>query len=465
MPEYRSAVGEIRFLGRQNDFIFPVELWLYNDADNRNNWRFVNLEQHRALWAGKPILIAYINNGQGIGDGHNQKVSTDPKTGKPAASFTGATAERIVGAISETADDIRLERRKGNTWVVAKGFLWAWYARELVDKIERDAGQGRDMSISIEALVHKSYMDGDIEVETDYLPLGVTILGDHVMPAVENAHIAMLSLDAAKFSELKIRAASYLESENAEGKPKNDKKGLRKHMRLSKQQVRDLQAKFGDDYTVLAAAQAKDNGAVTVCLMDKTGKTAVYVMQSVDETVVPERVQAVNAQVHFSAEGCDEDVVLDACDMVENMSASVADLTAKLNTATTELEKANNTISAMREAENKRRLSAAKEKATATLAAFNANRSEKVDAKILDAVNADIDAGTYTACADKDGAWTGDKAVEEKVLSLCAASVMDMDKKAAQNSKSVYAWERLASGEQDDGTVEALLARKGISTK
>ena len=62
--------------------------------------------------------------------------------------------------------------------------------------------------------------------------------------------------------------------------------------------------------------------------------------------------------------------------------------------------------------------------------------------------------------------YLGDKTVEEKVLSLCAAAVMEMDKKfaaarAAEN-KNTYVWEKLASGEADDGTVEALLARKGI---
>jgi hypothetical protein len=52
--------------------------------------------------------------------------------------------------------------------------------------------------------------------------------------------------------------------------------------------------------------------------------------------------------------------------------------------------------------------------------------------------------------------------VEEKVLSLCAAAVMEMDKASAKSAKDAYVWEKFASGEVDDGSVDALLARKGI---
>lgn len=462
MPdEYRCVNGELKLLERQGEFIFPVEIWMLNDGVNRNNWQFINLEQHRSSWAGVPILVAYTNGGKQIGDGHNMDVARDPATGETVASFTSATAERIVGAISEKPEDIRLADRDGLTWVVGKGFLWAWYARELVKKIERDAEQGRDMSVSIEALVSQSHMEGDVEVEEKYRPLGVTILGDHVMPAVKDAHIAMLSAIGAEFAQLKIRAASYMESEDSGAKEpqKSEQKGCTVRMRFSKQQLRELQERFGENYTVLAATQS-DNGVV-VCLMGKTGKTAVYVMGALDETIVPSRIAEINAQTHFCAEGC-EDVLVDACDMVEIMGADVASLTERLNSATAELAEAKNTITSMREAENRRRVGAAKDKAVATLAAFNANRESKVDEKAIASVQSDIENGLYTASVDADGNWIGDKTVEEKVLAICASAVMDMDRATAKARMSQFAWERLNHTETDDGSVEALLARKGI---
>jgi len=458
MPEYRSVSGEIKLLEKTGEFIFPVEIWMLNDGLTRNGWRFVNLEQHRAEWAGVPILVAYVNGGMTVGDGHNQRERVDPATGETYQSFTDSTSERIVGAISDDPDDIRLESRDGHNWVVGKGFLWAWYARELTNKIVNDARQGRVMSVSIEALVSESYMDGEVEVETKYQPLGVTLLGDGVEPAVPDAHIAMMSSMESEFKELKLRAASYVEKAPDEPQKNTKKKGLKKQMRLNKQQIRDLQAKFGTDYTVLAAEQMES--CVVVCLMTKAGKTAIYTMASLDESVVLDRVQEVNAQAHFCAEGC-EDVLVDACDMVETVSAENAELSARLASTETELATANNTVTAMRDAENKRRVQAAKDKATFTLNAFNANRQDKVDEKILSAVTADIDSGIYTASVDKDGNWTGDKAVEEKVLSLCAAAVMEMDRKAAR--VGAYVWDKLSNGTPDDGSVEAFLASKGIT--
>lgn len=450
MPEFRSMEGELKLLETTNDFIFPVELWMLNDRVNRNNWKFINLEEHRAEWAGKPILVAYVNGGKTVGSGHNQTTKTD-KNGQEYQSFTAAESERIVGAISDDPADVRLEERDGYTWVVGRGALWAWYSHELVMKIADDARQGRTMSVSIEALVTKSHMEGDVEVEENYIPLGITLLGDRVTPAVEDAHIAMLNSMGDELKELKLRAASYMNS--AQEKNKTNEKGLKKYMRLSKQQLRELQEKFSG-YTVLAAHQNEDNGVV-VCLMDASGKTAIYRMASLDEAVAIGRVEMVNAQVHFC-----EEITVDACDMVEAMSEQVTDLTARLNSAEAKLTESENTISAMREAENKRRVSAAKDKAVATLSAFNANREEKVEEKVLEAVNADIEAGVYTASVDKDGNWCGDAAVQEKVLSLCASAVMEMDKRNATRGGEQMTWGSVKKASAAPGTIGELFARK-----
>ena len=361
MPEYRSIEGELRVLEQTSDFLFPIEIWAYNDKLTRNGWRFENLEEHRELWAGIPVLCAYVNGGKTVGDGHNQSTKRD-RDGNAYQSFTAADAERIVGATSDDAEDIRIEAEDDNKWLVAKATLYRWYAKELTDKIIADAVQGGVMSVSIEALVTESHMDGDVEVETGYTPLGITILGDGVAPAVPGAHVAMLTEMESEFKELKLRAASYVEAE----KPQNNhpkEKGMKHRMRFSKQQVRELQAKFGD-YTVLAAEQ-NENGVI-VCLMSKAGKTAIYKMENADEAVVLDRVEAINAQTHFCAEDCD-DVLVDACDMVELMGNENAALEASLNSANTALEQANATIEQMVATENARRLSAARDKAAIRL--------------------------------------------------------------------------------------------------
>lgn len=457
MPEYRSIQGEIKLLQRENEFMFPVELWLLNDKVNRNNWKFVNLAEHREKWAGVPILVAYVNGGRKTGDGHNQATRVD-KNGEEYQSFTDATAERIVGALSDDPADIRLEERDGVVWTVGRGALWAWYSHELCLQIADWAQQGRSMSVSIEALVTESHMDGDVEVETSFVPLGVTCLGEGVAPAVEDAHIAMLTEIESELKELKLRAASYLEPQSAEEKPQNNPKqnGVEKRMRLSKQQIRELAAKF-EGYTVLAA-ESGENGVI-VCLMSKAGETAIYQMASADESVVLDRVQTVNAQAHFCAEGC-EDIVIDACDLIENMSTENASLSTRLNAAETALAEANATVEKMVNAENARRLNAARAKAAAVLSAFNANREAKIDVKVLENLNKDIEAGKFTACTDENGAWIGEEAVEEKVLSLCASAVMEQDKKAAANHVEPMTWGSVKKASAAPGTVGELFASK-----
>lgn len=459
MPEYRSIQGEIKLLENKNDFLFPIEIWMLNDKVNRNNWKFVNLAEHKDQWAGVPILVAYVNGGRTAGDGHNQTTRYD-KNGEAYQSFTDATAERICGSLSDDADDIRLEERDGALWTVGRGTLWAWYSHELCTQIADWAEQGQTMSVSIEALVTDSYMDGDVEVETSYIPLGVTLLGAGVAPAVPDAHIAMLSEIKDEFNELKLRAASYLEHSDAEAKPQNNPndKGVKQHMRLSKQQVRELQPKFAD-HTVLAAEQ-KENGNVVVCLMSAAGQTAVYVMAALDESIVPERIISMNAQVHFCADG-EEDVCVDACEITEASANAAASAENRAECAEKELAAAKDTIAKMEAAENARRLAAAKSVATATLDAFNANREDKVDVKVLEALTKDIEAGKFTACADENGAWTGDAMVAKEVKALCADAVMELDKAAAKRSEQrQMTWGSVKQASAAPGTIGELFASK-----
>ena len=458
--KYRNIPGELRLLEQINDFVFPIEIWAYNDKLTRNGWRFENIESHREAWSGIPVLCAYVNGGRTIGSGHNQETKWDAN-GEAYQSFTASNAERIVGATSDEESDIRVELDGENKWLVAKATLYRWYARELTDKIIADAERGGVMSVSIEALVTASHMEGDVEVEDEYIPLGITLLGDGVAPAVPGAHVAMLAEMESEFKELKLRAASYQQKPNANDNPQinSNTKGMNVRMKLSKQQIRELQAKFAD-HTVLAGEQ-NDAGNVVLALMSKAGETAIYVMASLDEAIYAEKVQPVNAQVHFCAEGS-EDVCVDACDMVETMSAECVSANEKLCAAQTALNEANATVERMVNAENARRLSAAKATATATLDAFNANREEKVDMKVLEALNADIEAGKFTACADENGVWTGDAMVAKEVKALCADAVMELDKATAakRSETKPMQWGSVKQASAAPGTIGELFASK-----
>ena len=215
MEKNKVVVGQLRVLETNNPKLYPVEIMALNSEINRNNWRYVNLEQHLNEFLDIPLLTAYVMGGNVIGDGHNYNMRRDPKTGEEYASFTASDAERIVGWVGKDASNARIEVVDGTEWVIVKANLWAWYCKELVDQIARQGS----CSVSIETLVtdERKGESGE-DVEEKYLVLGITILGNGVEPAVAGANIRTLS----ELSELRsnqaeniLKAASYAKSEES----------------------------------------------------------------------------------------------------------------------------------------------------------------------------------------------------------------------------------------------------------
>ena len=197
-----SFCGTLTVLQRINQYEFAVQIRMMREGVNRNKWDYRNLDTYYKTFVGQPILCAYVNGK--IGDGHNMREKTNRETGDRYYSFTDATSERIVGTLSNDIEDFSIVEENGEKWLVAEGRLWEFYAPELVQKIIRT---GR-MDVSVETLVEDSQKDGDIEVFTKWTGLGVTILGDDVMPAIPNASIKALELLKDEFADAKLKAAT-----------------------------------------------------------------------------------------------------------------------------------------------------------------------------------------------------------------------------------------------------------------
>ena len=436
----RTLTGKLKVLNRSGDYLFPVELWLLNDLRNRNDWRYEGVENSAAKFLGKPILTAYV--GGKVGDGHNFQMQTD-ENGDPAPSFTGPTDERIVGSISEDQGDVRIEKTGGATWVVGVGTIFAWYAKELVRKLREYAEQGREIPVSIETLVSKSRMENGVEVEEEFEVLGVTILGDHVTPAVAGARIAALSQMESEFRELKVRAASY-------AKNKTLQKGSKNMSVYTKKQLETLQARVGSKWHVMAAAE--DETGIHVALRNDNYDFARYDFVDGTDAFAESKLTSCAAAVDFGI-GTPVDLapVLD----------EITRLNAELTTARDEVAKKDSQIAAMNATENKRRQNEAKEIARRTLAAFNANREEKVADNCIESVLNEIECGSYTAMTDKDGLWCGGASVENAVYAICARKVQECDQANAEKNKTVFSFEKFRSdaASHDDGTVKGLLER------
>lgn len=473
-----NFLGELKVLQRLNKYEFGVELRVMRSGPNRNRWDYQNIEEHYLTFLGQPILCAFPK-GQ-IGDGHNSKEATDPDTGEKYFSFLGDTYEKIVGTLSSDPADFRLEDdEEGRTWIIAKGKLFTFYARELVENIIKVGV----MEVSAETAVYESYQDGDIEVFTSWEGLGVTCLGAGVAPAIPGARIEELAAIKEEFNDLCLRAASYIseepeepeeeqeeeepevpvfENEN-ENKPQNNsQKGESRVLKsFSKKQVAELAPKF-EGYNVLGAGH--DENGIYVALMSADGATYSYTMGDKNETIAPEKIIRVDSLVSFDF---GEDAKLDvyACELTDNLSASLIAANNKISGLESDLADANATIQTMTENEKQRRISAAKNAAKAALNEFNKNRTELVDDDVLTAVNAAIDNGDFTDCVTEAGEWSGEARVRKEVLAACAEKVIEIDKAAAEKAKAnnAYIWDNINSNEGAKDGISALLAKAHIN--
>lgn len=446
--------GEIRVLQALNDYEFGVELWVMREGLNKNRWIYENVEKYYRTFLGQPILIAYTQGGARVGDGHNMEVRVDPRTGEKYMSFTSGTAERIVGTLSEEEKDIRLAERDGKTWIVAKGRIFRFYAKELVDKIIETG----TMDVSAETEVHEEHKDENgYDVFTSWTGLGVTILGDGVAPAIPGARIAALQAMQEEFTELKLRAASLREGGHAgtEGQQFSDNKGVNKRMNIfNKTQIAALADKFTGWFVVCAAKD--EDGSVHVALRNDKWEFARYTMNSETETFAPERVEKIAVTADFG-----NGLTYDVNEIVDSISGEMRANASELETTTNQLNAANETIKTLREQENTRRIADAKRTAADTLKAFNANREDKIEESALDAVNADIDSGVYTNSTDGDGKWTGMAEVEKTVKALCADAVLAQDMANAEKRRRSFLWEGAQKNRaaEDDGSLKSMLDR------
>lgn len=441
-------VGELKVLERLSEYEFGVELWTIREGQNRNGWDYRNLQKCYLSFLGTPILCAFINN-QKIGDGHNMTERRDPATGARYYSFTDGTAERIVGTLSDDPKDFTLEERDGHTWLVARGRLFAFYAKELVDKIVRT---GR-MEVSAETQVLESHMDGDIKVFTDWVGIGVTILGDDVAPAIPGARIAALAAVQEEFKTLKLRAAQL----NAPGrKPHNNSK--RSEANMNKHAIEALAPKFNGFHIVGLSADRQ-----RVALVNGAGVPFTYMFNESDNgEVIESRIMPANLALSFAFDGEDMNVLGDMDRILEIVTNGVADQSATIKNLNESLEKANATIKKMEEAEHNRRLSAVKSIVTKTLEEIQENADE--DDEGLDEESKEIqdNAERYCSMEDAEGNFIGDVQAKRDLMSAYGEKQAAKAKKAKAANNQSWAWDKLGKPANDDGGIGGLLGRMGI---
>lgn len=409
---HRLEVGRLKVLEAVNRKLYRVEIWALNDKVNRNGWKYINLESHLKEFQDIPILTAYLRNGKVIGDGHNFDMRIDPKTGEEYASFTGADSERIVGWIPKDAN-IRIEPEGETKWVVVTGYLWTWYSRELVEKI---AGQGGGMEVSIETLVTREHREDGYDVEEEYVVLGVTVLGDGVAPAVAGASIKSLAEMREGMKNEILKAASYIgetdEPQAATQENTNPKERMRKTMIPTMRQLQEAGKAF-EGYTCVGLSE----DGKTVALLSAQNAPFSYVFTDSDQgNVIPERIKAANAIVTFTTEDGEAEAALD--NVIAHVNARMAETEKANETLTAENKRLTERLEAMEKREKARRLQAAKDAVKAELDRNNElllDGEEAFCEEICKDLTARIEAGEFTDMEDKDGQWVGLAAISREV--------------------------------------------------
>lgn len=438
---FNSFTGKLRVLAKEDDFLYRVEVWLLNSEVNRNNWQYLNLDEHRKLFVDTPILVAYTSGK--VGDGHNFRMKRD-ENGEEYASFTDANAERIVGWFKND-DDIRIEEKDGVRWIVGNGTIWSYYAKELADMLTEQGAEGMD--VSIETLVESYEVKNGVEVFENYQILGTTILGRGVSPAVAGAHIRAASLDE-DLKNFKLRVASYMETAN------ESKKGKMKRMAFNKVQLEALDKKF-NGYSVVGTSE---DGKHIALLSDADNCFYSYVFNG-EEEIVEANIKplTLNAEADF---GEDIKVALDAVSMY---ASKIKALEEKVEDAEKRAEDAEKECEELKEKENSRRNKAVASAIKALLAEYNAEAEEAMDEKECADIVEDAEKGEFSECENADGEFCG----EEKACALVKARIFDHERKIREKKNAanaaVHSWLdanglRKNTNENSD-TIDGLLSR------
>lgn len=436
---YNTFTGKLKVLSQEDEFLYKVEVWLLNSEVNRNNWQYLNLDEHRSLFVDTPILVAYTGNK--VGDGHNFRMKRD-ENGEAYASFTDANAERIVGWFKND-EDIRIEEKDGVRWIVGNGTIWSYYARELADLLTEQGAEGMD--VSIETLVDNIKVENGVEVFENYQILGTTILGKGVSPAVAGAHIRALSLED-DLKDFKLKVASYMETAK-----ETIQKGT-KRMAFNKVQLEELGQKFNGFKIVGTSEDGKH-----IALMSESDNCFYGYTFNGEDEIDAENIKPVslNAEADF---GEDEKVLVDVIgvyvDEIKNLTNRIADAETRANEAEAECK-------ALKDKETKRRNKATVDAINALVSAYNAEAEEAMDEKECADIVASAENGEFSDCNNADGEFNGD----EKACALVKARIFDHEqairnKKAAANA-AVHSWLdglRKNKNENSD-SIEGLLSR------
>ena len=446
---HRIFEGQLRVCSSDDKKNYKVKLMLLNEKVNRNNWQYTRVAEHAREAEDIPLLYSVVGNR--IGNSHDFDVVTD-ENGNQYASFIGAESEHPYGWLPSVVDgksNARMETIDGVEWLTATAYLPSFYNTEMIKELEKNGGQ---MPISIETLVSKFHMDGDVEVEDEYSIVGVTILGVTTTPAVAGANIRKLALKEGQLKELKLRVASLASADSIVKEPQtqqNSKKGVGKSMKILN--LDDIRDKF-EGYTVLGC-----NG-LSVALLSDEGRTFTYTFQENEDTVVPSRIEAVAVNSVFG-EG-DGAVTISAEQLIGTEKSQLNAAKAALEKEVQKNAERTAKLNKMEEQETARRKEAVKAAIKSRLADNKRDCGYDLPDTLCDSLMTDECIGKYAGMVDEHGAFCGEKQAMCDVDALCMDEIRKENKaKAEQKAKNNgFKWSNIRDGADESGASKGVMS-------
>lgn len=441
---HRIFEGQLRVCSSDDKKNYKVKLMLLNEKVNRNNWQYTRVAEHAREAEDIPLLYSVVGNK--IGNSHDFEVVTDEK-GNQYASFIGAESEHPYGWLPSVVDgkpNARMETIDGVEWLTATAYLPSFYNTEMIKELEKNGGQ---MPISIETLVSKFHMDGDVEVEDEYSIVGVTILGVTTTPAVAGANIRKLALKEGQLKELKLRVASLVsaDSNNEPQTQQNSKKGVGKSMKILN--LDDIRDKF-EGCTVLNC-----NG-LSVALLSDEGRTFTYTFQENEDTVVPSRIEACAVNAVFG-EG-DGAVIVSAEQLIGTVKSQLNAAKAALEKEVQKNAELTAKLNKMEEQETARRKEAVKEAIKSRLADNKRDCGYDLPDTLCDSLMTDECIGKYAGMVDEHGAFCGEKQAMCDVDALCMDEIRKENKAKAKNHG--FKWSNIRDGADESGASKGVMS-------
>lgn len=277
-------------LTKVNDAQFmQARLRCFADGRTSHGWKFTLESVQKAAFTllGKPILWAY-NFWQDDANGHDED-------------------EIPCGFIpnDENLADIQFvyDEEYNKTFVEVNCYIWKVYAEKLVEIFERTDGV-KDVSSEL-WLINQD--KDDEQLVTDFCFTGVTILGEHINPAVQGADITIV-----KFSdEFKNAKAEFIKLNNMEEGGQNTMENENIQELDNAVEVKRTQVKVSECVTTY-----KDNGDVVTEHEEHEKEVETVTEVDDNETVVVENADDCTEEKAAEDE-CADEPTEEKCEEVE----------------------------------------------------------------------------------------------------------------------------------------------------